>query len=327
MIDFSIIIPVYNAEKTLKYCLDSLRRQTKNDFEVILIDDGSTDNSKSICIDYTIIDSRFTYYYQPNNGPSAARNKGIKLSKGHYLLFVDSDDYVSDDYLSEIEIAINNKSADLIFFGYKKMTPNGEILADCVPDVSNFTDMISIAIELSNKDLFGYTCIKAFRKDIIGDIKFNENINILEDELFTCSVLSKCKSVDVITKSIYNYIIQTNSNALTFRTHQNYCEICDFVFLAWKNLLCDYTDSINFLSKMSINMVNKCMYYYYERNVDTKTYINQLSDCNFFHYVKPESFFSKKVQNKSYFLLNLLRFIYRKKIYLYKFIHKNKKRG
>lgn len=94
----SVIIPVYNTESYVRVCLESLVEQTYTNFEVIMIDDGSTDNSGEICQEYTERDSRFHYYRKENGGVSSARNLGIEYSRGNYLTFVDSDDWVEEDY-------------------------------------------------------------------------------------------------------------------------------------------------------------------------------------------------------------------------------------
>lgn len=108
----SLIIPIFNAEKTLQRCLDSVRQQTYSNLEVILIDDGSTDGSRNICMSYTKRDSRLRYLYQPNAGVSAARNLGLDAATGTYVAFLDSDDWLSPDYLARLHTAMSD--CDLI---------------------------------------------------------------------------------------------------------------------------------------------------------------------------------------------------------------------
>ena len=98
----SIIIPIYNSELYLKECLDSLVSQTCKEFEVILVDDGSTDCSVKLCDLYCSVYSNFRYFYQSNEGPSAARNTGLKHVTGEFISFIDSDDYVANDYVETI---------------------------------------------------------------------------------------------------------------------------------------------------------------------------------------------------------------------------------
>ena len=113
---FSIIIPVYNVEKYLSQCLDSILNQDFTDFELILVDDGSTDRSGEICDQYKSKDSRVNVIHQENSGQATARNAGTKASKGEYIIYIDSDDFIiSNDFLSELYSSINNNKVDLNF--------------------------------------------------------------------------------------------------------------------------------------------------------------------------------------------------------------------
>ena len=111
----SLIIPIFNAEKTLQRCLDSVRQQTYSNLEVILIDDGSTDGSRNICMSFAKRDSRLRYLYQPNAGVSAARNLGLDAATGTYVAFLDSDDWLSPDYLACLHTAMSD--CDLVIGG------------------------------------------------------------------------------------------------------------------------------------------------------------------------------------------------------------------
>lgn len=118
----SVIIPVYNTENYIGVCLESLVKQTYTNFEVLMIDDGSTDNSGRICQEYTESDSRFHYYRKENGGVSSARNLGIEYSRGDYLTFVDSDDWVEEDYLEVLYSALVSESASVSISTYKRFS-------------------------------------------------------------------------------------------------------------------------------------------------------------------------------------------------------------
>ena len=96
---YSVIVPIYNREKSIKKCVDSILRQSEKDFELILVDDGSTDNSLNICKDFEKTDNRIIVIHKENGGVSSARNAGIDVARGKYVVFVDSDDYVDNNYL------------------------------------------------------------------------------------------------------------------------------------------------------------------------------------------------------------------------------------
>lgn len=125
---FSIVIPVYNVEKYLDKCLNSICKQTYKDFEVIIVNDGSPDNSQAIIDKYVKKDSRFQAYQKENGGLSDARNYGIERCKGDYLLFVDSDDYIEKDLLKELSTVLKKEKYDVIKFKLRLADENGEIL-------------------------------------------------------------------------------------------------------------------------------------------------------------------------------------------------------
>lgn len=109
-LEFSIIIPFYNAENSIDRCLQSILEQTLPDFEVILIDDGSVDNSNNICRCFAEKDTRFKIFNQQNQGPSVARNRGLDSASGKYVVFIDSDDFIEVNFLEIIKRAFENKS-------------------------------------------------------------------------------------------------------------------------------------------------------------------------------------------------------------------------
>lgn len=110
---YSVIVPIYNREKSIKKCVDSILRQSEKDFELILVDDGSTDNSLKICKDFEKTDNRIIVIHKENGGVSSARNAGIDVARGKYVVFVDSDDYVDNNYLE----ILSSKDADLVISG------------------------------------------------------------------------------------------------------------------------------------------------------------------------------------------------------------------
>ena len=116
----SIVVPIYNVEKYLRMCLDSILDQTYEHFECLLINDGSPDNSAEICREYVEKDARFRYFEKENGGLASARNLGIKYSKGKYISFIDSDDWVEPDYLEVLHSKIKEYNTDFVISSYKK---------------------------------------------------------------------------------------------------------------------------------------------------------------------------------------------------------------
>lgn len=128
---FTIIVPIYNAEKHLRKCLESIQNQTyKGDYEVILIDDGSTDGSSSICDEYSKKDPRFKTVHKPNGGLVKARKTALDYISGEYVISVDSDDWIDEEYLESISRRINEYHPDLLSWGYTQVDINGRVIKD-----------------------------------------------------------------------------------------------------------------------------------------------------------------------------------------------------
>ena len=128
---FSVIVPVYNVEKYLKECVDSILGQSFSDFELILVDDGSPDNCPAICDEYAKKDEHVKVIHKPNGGVSSARNAGIQMARGEYILFCDSDDFYLDTAFEKIHYNLIQFNADILCFGIRKETGNG--LVDILP--------------------------------------------------------------------------------------------------------------------------------------------------------------------------------------------------
>jgi glycosyltransferase involved in cell wall biosynthesis len=199
----SVIIPIYNSEQYLKACLDSLISQTCNDFEVILIDDGSTDDSAQICKKYCSANSNFKYFYQKNAGPSAARNTGLKYVTGEFISFIDSDDYVATDY---VETILKNMKYDILFFGIILQQNNGRSRCCTFNDSNNIT-LFDLLMTQSDDCAYAFMVSKCFRKDIIisNHLQFDERLHHFEDQAFTLEYIQKAKRISSISKSIYYY--------------------------------------------------------------------------------------------------------------------------
>jgi len=205
---YSIIVPVYKSEKTIKKCVDSILHQQYSDFELILIDDCSPDNCLTICQDYQIADERVMVIHQEiNKGVSAARNAGFDAAKGEYILFVDSDDFVAENYLLTIDKFFGNK--DLLVFGhYDYITDSNGILAEtkkssmcCAAD----NEDESAWYILFMKSFFASPCNKVYLKKLIGDIRFDESCVCYEDYIFNLKYCENISSFSVIEEPLYYY--------------------------------------------------------------------------------------------------------------------------
>lgn len=207
----SVIVPVYKAEAYLHRCVDSILAQTFQDFEVLLIDDGSPDRSGEICDEYARKDKRVRVFHKANGGVSSARNVGLDHARGEWISFVDSDDWVEPDYV-EI-ISQNMSNTDIMFFAFKWHYEDGCIITMTYGDVYA-RGMVEVEKYISflkknctELNFFGYTWNKVFRSDIIKNvhIRFVEGLDVSEDEVFTLLFCLKANSIKVISDVLYHY--------------------------------------------------------------------------------------------------------------------------
>lgn len=207
---FSIIIPVYNVEKYLRQCLDSLQKQVYENFEVIIVNDGSPDQSQVIIDEFVQKDARFFGYQKENGGLSDARNYGVEKATGDYLLFVDGDDYVSPDYLKSIEetIMIDHKP-DLIHFGFILQAEKDTMMK--APSFSNQTGMQAF-YTLSPDSYFVTAWSYAYRREFWLEHQFQyQKGKYHEDYGLTPYVVLCAKTVSSIADCLYYYIVRSNS--------------------------------------------------------------------------------------------------------------------
>lgn len=162
---FSIIVPVYKVEQYLDRCIQSILKQTFTDFEVILVDDGSPDNSGLICDSYAAKDDRLVVLHQKNQGVSAARNNALDIARGEYICFVDSDDWIEQEMLAEIEADIANTSSDVVIWGVKNIY-NNRIYEDNIIINGKNTEIIKEALIVD--ELQAYAWNKCYKRSIFG---------------------------------------------------------------------------------------------------------------------------------------------------------------
>lgn len=211
----SIIIPVYNSDKYLYKLLDSVLNQTYKNIEIILINDGSTDNSDEICGVFAIRDERIIYIKQANEGVSSARNKGIGIATGRYLVFIDSDDIPLKNYVEVLVNTIINKKVDLVYSSYR-MIKNGDRYVDFILN-NELIDESSLPKKIYGitKELPNAPWGKIFDLKILRDsnILFPIGIPYAEDSIFLFKYLSHIKSVCSISDIIYYYNYTDNNSA------------------------------------------------------------------------------------------------------------------
>lgn len=213
---FSIIVPVYNVEKYLDKCLESILRQTFKDFECIIIDDGSPDNSNIIIDKYVKLDQRFKVIHQKNMGLSAARNTGLDIAQRNYIVFVDSDDYIADEYLEKFALKIADTDADIVICGFV------EAYKDYEKNKVFAVESTEVIKQNILADVWpSYVWNKCYKKDLFGDIRFPIG-RVYEDLLTIPAVCLNAKRIECIPDKLYYYNRQ-NVNSITAKKMLKNC--------------------------------------------------------------------------------------------------------
>ena len=207
----SVIVPVYNTEKFLHRCVDSILNQTYKNIEIILIDDGSTDASGSICDEYAKIDSRIKVIHKENEGVSRARNLALEIAKGEYIGFVDSDDSIEPDMYEILYDNILHYGAEISLCNQKRINGNFAENESSIDKITVFNRNEAIK-ELSLERAFsGGLCNKMIKKSVLDKVRFAEDIYFAEDKLFLMQFLLICNKVVFDPAPKYNYFIRENS--------------------------------------------------------------------------------------------------------------------
>ena len=206
----SVIVPVYNTEKYLNRCIDSILAQTFTDFELLLIDDGSTDNSGVILDEYAIKDKRVKVFHKENGGVSRARNLGIENAQGEYLSFIDSDDYIRPNMYSELIAVADEYKVDLVVSDIEQ---NGKVLINKTPSLCKIEKQ-----EIHDKVLPYFTwndslgagayTTMLIKRSVLSEngVKFYENFAFQEDTMFVINVYANISSMYYLPKTFYEYI-------------------------------------------------------------------------------------------------------------------------
>ncbi|MBR5593133.1 MAG: glycosyltransferase [Bacteroidaceae bacterium] len=208
----SIIVPVYNTEKFIHRCLDSIAAQTYTNWEAILVDDGSPDNAGRICDEYAANDKRFKVIHQKNHGVVNARNNAIAKARGEFLAFVDSDDFIEPTMLEEMSSAAIKKHADIVWCCAKAIFKEG--IVERTLDINS--EPVESIKRLITGQLPGWLCIKLINRDFWNkcNIRTDENAVIYEDTFISIQLMAHNPRMEYVDKPLYNYV-RLNENAAT----------------------------------------------------------------------------------------------------------------
>lgn len=226
----SVIVPVYNVERYIKRCVDSILNQTFEQFELLLIDDGSTDESPSICDSYTY-DQRVRVIHQTNQGVSVARNNGIDNAVGQYIAFVDSDDFLEPDALSLLLSTMEQNTCDLVCASFQVVSMTKILCTRKLKrEMLSSVQLASLCYNNGFDVIVGGVCGKLYRKDIIKKYKmcFPGNISYAEDNIFNIQYYQRINNAVMLDNVIYNYFY--NNNSLTTKITNKIYK--DFIYVS-----------------------------------------------------------------------------------------------
>lgn len=295
MVDISIIVPIYNASKYLKKCLDSLVNQTKKELEFILINDGSTDDSESIIKSYE--DDRIKYFKRSNHGIGKTRNFGINKSTGKYIMFLDSDDYLKTDACEVLYKRIEKEKLDLVVCDFYRV--NSNVLEEKINDFKN-TSLKDNPKLLLDINLAPWN--KIYRSDLIKDnkIKFVEDLKY-EDAPFVALALLKSKKIGKVNKPLVYYRVHERSET-TVRDERIFdiIKIVDII----RDYFKDYDWSSDVVDTLTIKILVN--YNIQQRNIRDKKLRNKFIDSTFDYFernipnYRQNSYFKERNMLKSF---------------------------
>ena len=317
----SIIVPIYNAEKYIRECVDSILDQTFIDFQVVLVDDGSTDSSSNICDEYAIKDKRVKVFHKINGGVSSARNLGLKNAQGKYVVFVDSDDWLLNDHVKHLIDSLEGHEAQFAM-SYPIKVSEGSYRTESYP--SNVINGTNWEIAFTDNLLHWYTSPwgKIYNLDIIksNNLNFDENMYIGEDALFLFRYLLHVDRAYI--SNVANYCYRYDSmGSLTKRIFSVESEYISYYYIS--NVLDDTIMSRD-LSPLAIEGLNTIKGHYVRRVMNSlyhndTDYVrryhiyNKLSIKMYVECVKTDSvkewFLQKLLKYKLFFVYDVLRTI------------------
>ena len=201
----SIIVPIFNAEKYFETCIKSIIDQSYKNIEILLVDDGSTDNSPSLCDDWSKKDKRIKVFHRKNNGVSSTRNYGLSNAKGDYVAFIDSDDWVNKTYIESLVAGISRHESDICICGLNRVAGNDKT---AITDKNSLIDSRAFLLGILHiRTSFGVCYSKIYKSSVAKKARFDESVSVGEDALYNIRVSLKAQNVSIIEDALYNYRI------------------------------------------------------------------------------------------------------------------------
>ena len=297
----SVIVPVYNVEKYLDYCINSIANQTYNNLEILLIDDGSTDQSSAICDKWAVKDKRIKVIHKENGGLSDARNAGMQMAKGAYIAFIDSDDWIEKYYIEYLYRAIKETGAEIsacevrqVVDGQKTEKLNNKVLSEI-----KCTTEEALATILKGNGFRAVAWNKLYKASLLSEETFKVGV-LHEDEFFTYRIIGKAKILSFVENPLYNYRQRSGS-------------IMKTISMRHLDVLDAYLDRLNYLRLKFPEL------YKQDKATFCITCVNYYCDATmkkFEDNSKSKSIIKEKRKGIKFTIYELLQYSLREKIYI-----------
>lgn len=206
----SIIIPIYNTESFLERCVQSVMQQTYEYLDILLIDDGSTDQSGSLCDKFAEHDTRIHVFHKKNGGLSDARNYGLEKAVGSYIFFLDSDDWIEPESIQVMVESAEQRGADIVSSGYRVVDQNGTITKKVFQPFGIYSAEEAMGVYLKGRAIHSIACAKLYKKELFRNVRFPVGF-IHEDEFTTYKLIYASKKICTIEELLYNYFQRSDS--------------------------------------------------------------------------------------------------------------------
>ena len=304
----SIVVPVYNVGRWLRRCIESIQSQSFDDFELLLIDDGSKDNSGEICDEYAGIDPRIRVFHKQNGGASSARNFGLDNTRGEWVTFIDADDYISENYLSAVVYA----SSDIAILESKRFN-GAEIKTFTKLPESKSTDNNTykrIIEAYIRRAIMKVPWGKLIRRECIGELRFNVGQTIGEDALFMYDLFARCTSIEILSGYIYYWQEDTIPDYIKYKLSADKAsEYAGLIYNSYRKLDIASNDLEQFLVNYFFSLCDKEDYRNLTCWFDNPT-IKTLEKCAFRSSLPKEYAYWKRypfIMLQYYRLMNICR--------------------
>lgn len=285
-ISASIIVPIFNGEKFLKECIDSLVNQTLHDIEIILVDDGSVDSSMEICNEFAKTDDRIIILQQENSGSSNARNNGIEHSSGKYISFVDADDIICSNMIESLVNKAEETGAEIVICNYFRMYENESIaqnkhltkdfILDTKDSINEFQRQLLIKgykSDIPRLALLGVPWGRVYSRNMIerNNVRFQKELRIMQDEPFNLLAFQNSNRIAVMKEPLYNYRVLQSS--MSNKPHETIIQYIENVFKVEESFCNKYkTDDKYFADILNVKKVVNT-YKFFDKYYFTKSYL------------------------------------------------------